>query len=141
MVKYLGAQVNKISAHKKEIKEEVKDLSFTFNAKITNVTEKKKVEGGSIMSAIYSFNIDYNASKKKIADIVFEGEVLMGYPEESAKNLLKEWKKAKKVDKAMLVLVEKFAYEHAVIEAVSVAKTLKLPVPIPLSSLFKKQQS
>ncbi len=140
MVNVVGNQITKLEASKKEVKERVTELNFNIKTKVDKVEVKRKLENDvSLVSAKYSLVIDYVFKKKSIANITFEGEMLFAYSQDAAEKLVKEWKKSKKLERGMAAAVNKIGFEQCLVEAINVARMLKLPNPIPIGNLFRKQ--
>ena len=89
----------------------------------------------------YEFKIDYMLEEPKgqsFGNISIIGEILYADKQDFIKNLVKEWKEDKKLDKGILGMIINIAMNDAQIEAIVQANKIGLPSPLPLPKLKAK---
>lgn len=72
---------------------------------------------------------------KNLGEIEIVGEIVFIEEDKVIKEILKKWKKDKKIDEKLLEFILNVAFEEAQIEALEQAKKVMLPPPIPLPRL------
>lgn len=107
-------------------------ISVKNNVSIKDV-EKKDFSFGKAKQAglqfTFEFTVDYDP---KIAEIILAGEVIDLQDEKRADAIIKEWKKNKKLEPAMMTNILNAVLGKANIQALILSKDMNLPPPIPL---------
>jgi hypothetical protein len=117
--------VEKLSPSKGKIK-------ISNNVTIKNVTEKdlslgKTKEQG--INFIFEFVSKYNPG---IGEIILTGEILYMEPPEKIKEIMKSWKKDKKLPQPVMTNILNNVLVKSNIQALILSQTVSLPPPIPL---------
>ena len=107
-------------------------ISVKNNVAIKDV-EKKDFNFGKSKQAGVQFTFEFSVEyEPKIADILLEGEVIDLVDEKRADTLVKEWKKSKKLEPAVMTNILNTVLGKANIQALILSKDMNLPPPIPL---------
>lgn len=107
-------------------------ISVKNNVAIKDVEKKDFNLGKSKQVGIqftFEFTVDY---EPKIAEIILEGEVIDLQDEKRAEAIVKEWKKSKKLEPAVMTNILNTVLSKANIQALIMSKDMNLPPPIPL---------
>ena len=107
-------------------------ISVKNNVAIKDVEKKDFNLGKSKqvgLQFLFEFTVDY---EPKIADIILEGEVIDLQEEKRADAIIKEWKKSKKLEPAIMTNILNTVLGKANIQALILSKDMNLPPPIPL---------
>jgi hypothetical protein len=134
-MRVIGFNFTKIYAEKHvQIQEE---FSITTNIDIINL-EKEKIDvlkaDEEVLKARFKLNIEYLTKEKKeqkVAEIIFEGEILLLGPEEEIKDILKNWKK-KEMPVPFKAPLFNLILKRCTPKAVHFEEELNLPFHIPL---------
>ncbi|MCD6576302.1 MAG: hypothetical protein J7K73_04050 [Nanoarchaeota archaeon] len=107
------------------------------NISITDIREIKQENMGEnkLILFEYAFSTDYTLEEPKdesLGEIKVVGELLFVEKKEKADEVLKEWKKSKKLKGTLLKLVLNIGFEEAQIEALALSRKVGLPPPVPL---------
>ena len=107
-------------------------ISVKNNVSIKDV-EKNDFNFGKVkqtgLKFTFEFTVDY---EPKIADILLEGEVIDLQDEKRADAIVKEWKKSKKLEPAIMTTILNTVLSKANVQALIMSKDMNLPPPIPL---------
>lgn len=107
-------------------------ISIKNNVAIKDV-EKKDFNFGKSKQAGVQFTFEFTVEyEPKIADILLEGEVIDLVDEKRADSLVKDWKKSKKLEPAVMTNILNTVLSKANIQALIMSKDMNLPPPIPL---------
>lgn len=110
-----------------------RNLRIDNTPKIKSVN-KRKIDalGKDVLEIGFEYECSYkNPEKKKknvVGSIIFKGNIL--YLTENIENILKEWKKSKKLSNEILIPVLNGIIRRCLTKAISTAEELKLPPPI-----------
>lgn len=107
-------------------------ISVKNNVAIKDVDKKDFNFGKSKQAGVqftFEFSVEY---EPKIAEILLEGEVIDLLDEKRADSLVKEWKKSKKLEPAVMTNILNTVLSKANIQALIMSKDMNLPPPIPL---------
>ncbi|MCD6547721.1 MAG: hypothetical protein J7K22_04180 [Nanoarchaeota archaeon] len=113
--------------------DKIKMGKLETNITITNLKELKNEPKAVIFE--YKYNVSYPLAEpkdKKLGEITITGEVLYVGEEKEIQDLLKNWKKDKKVKGTLLARILNAAMTDAQIEAIEQSKKVGLPSPVPL---------
>jgi len=87
------------------------------------------------------FGIEFSWKyEPNIAEIAIGGEVLFLDEEKKAEEIIKNWKKDKKIPQEILAPVIKTALDKATIKALASSQEVGLPAPIPLPKVKIEQK-
>jgi hypothetical protein len=112
-------------------------INISNNISIKNL-EKADITLGQKKQALkydFTFTTQY---KPDIGEILLEGEVIALETEEKAQELLKIWKKDKKLPNQMMTSILNHVLNKCNIQALFMSKELNLPAPIPLPKVQQK---
>ena len=107
-------------------------INIKNNVGIKNVEEADLSLGKSKQSGlrfVFEFTSNY---EPKIGEITLTGEVLYLADDKTVKEVLKGWKKDKKVQKDITAAVLNTVLQKSNIQALMLARDINLPPPIPL---------
>jgi hypothetical protein len=131
----LSFRLKKISGSIGEPKEgEIKITSSI--PQIKEIKEKEIKIGTSkdkVLSIDFAYKVDYEPIKAKIE---IEGEVL--YKDEKQKQILKLWKKEKKIDQDIALPLLNYIFRRCSIASIKIADELQLLPPIKLPEFVRK---
>ena len=127
----IGVNFTKISVEKKSpVKGKV---NISNNVLIKDVVEKDIAPGKNIdqkgVQFIFSFVSKYEPG---VAEINLEGDVLYLGSKNDAEEIVKSWKKDKKVAKEIMASVLNAALAKGIIQALILSQQVNLPSPVPL---------
>lgn len=135
MAKIVGFNLSKVSIEReKGIKGKIEIKS---NLNITDI-KKENLEiskENEVLAFEFSFTINY---EPKIAEIVFQGDVLLMVSPAESKEILKKWKKKEILDSIRLLLFN-IILTKCNIRALQLEEELNLPTHIPLPKLSAQQ--
>ncbi len=107
-------------------------ISVKNNVAVKDV-EKKDFNFGKAAQAGLRFTFEFTVEyEPKIADILLEGEVIDLVDEKRADSIVKEWKKNKKIEPALMTNILNTVLSKSNVQALILSKDLNLPPPIPL---------
>ncbi|MBU0535696.1 MAG: hypothetical protein KKE20_01930 [Nanoarchaeota archaeon] len=115
-------------------------ININNNVSITNVEETNFSFGSAKqkgLKVLFEFKSQYQPD---IAEILFEGNVLDLEDEKSVDDLLKGWKKDKKLPPKVMEPIINSILMKCNIQALIMSKELNLPPPIPLPKVGTKAQ-
>ncbi len=126
----VGFNFTKINAEKSGLPKG--KINIKNNVGIKNVEEADLSLGKSKQTGL-RFVFEFTSSyEPKIGEITLTGEVLYLADEKTVKEILKEWKKDKKVQKDITAAVLNTVLQKSNIQALMLAQDINLPPPIPL---------
>ncbi len=135
----VGFHFSKISIEQKEPLRGKIDIGN--NISIKNVEQQELPFGAKAkqtgLKFMFTFTTRYlNETKKDIAEIMMEGDILYLAPVEEAKSIVDGWKKDKKVsNQEIMASVLNTALARCNIQALLLSDTLGLPSPVPLPTV------
>lgn len=112
-------------------------ISIRNNVSVKNL-EKSELSLGPKKQALkfsFLFTTEY---KPDLGEILLEGEVIDLETEEKADEMLKIWKKDKKLPQTMMAPVLNHVLNKCNIQALILSRELNLPAPIPLPKVAMK---
>lgn len=138
----LGLNFTKISAERSG---DVLQTTVNTNIEFLEV-EKEKLEilkDAEPLRVKYLFSITYNKGEgkkqEKVAEIIFEGTLLLSATLEESKEVLKSWKK-KELSNNFKVPLFNLILKKCSIRALALEEELGIPSHVPLPRLQPKQQ-
>jgi len=114
-------------------------VSINNNVGIKNVEETKL----NINTAKKALKLDFEFSSTydpNIGKILLEGEVIYLIDKDKTEDILKNWKKNKKLDQEMMNSVLNYVLSKCNIEALILSKDMNLPPPIPLPKVGQTKE-
>lgn len=123
----IGFNFEKISAEKH--KDVQGKLSINSNIEIDDITKEKidVFKDKNILKFKFSFTVKYEPG---VADLAFKGSILVVFPEEEEKDILKKFKK-KKVEDAVRIPLFNIILTRSSVKALQMEEDLQLPLHIP----------
>ena len=128
----------KISVERND-KVDAKTKQLKINSKIDiKDIDKEKIEAitEEILKLDFVFSINY---EPKIAEIAFEGSILMTLNKEQSKEMVKQWK-SKKVPDSIRIPIFNFIMTRCNIRALQLEEEMNLPTHIPMPRLSPQNQ-
>jgi hypothetical protein len=125
-----GFSFTKISAERTEGKGAKIDIEN--NVAVKNMEDMKfpfAKPGDKALKVEFEFTSTFSPDYGKIQ---LNGEVLFVESEKTAKDLVKEWKKSKKVKQEFLHVILNAVLQRCNVEAILLSREISLPSPIPL---------
>ena len=134
----LGVNFTKINVEKKGFSQG--KINISNNVTITNV-EKADLSLGDTKKDGLNFTFQFTSKyEPNIAEMLIEGTLVYMEDEKRVKEVLKEWKKNKKVPKELMTNIINNVLVRCNIEALLLSREMNLPPPIPLPKVQQKQQ-
>lgn len=133
----VGFSFTKISAERKEIPRG--KLGIKNNVSVKDVAKTELFLGSmkqNGLKIIFEFKSVY---EPKIGEIVLEGEILDMEDEKIVEDVLKGWKKNKKLPDGLMNMVVNSLLNKCNIQALIMSKELNMPPPIPLPRVGQQQ--
>ena len=129
----VGFNFERVSGEKKNIIS--KEVKIRNNASITNILEEKlPIEGSK--GEVLKFNFEYTTSyEPEIGEIELKGHVLYLDDTKKIKEILKSWKKDKKIPQELMQQLLNTIIRRSSIKALTLSEELNLPPQIPLPKL------
>ena len=129
----VGFNFERVSGEKKNIIS--KEVKIRNNASITNILEEKlPIEGSK--GEVLKFNFEYITSyEPEIGEIELKGHVLYLDDTKKIKEILKSWKKDKKIPQELMQQLLNTIIRRSSIKALTLSEELNLPPQIPLPKL------
>ena len=137
-MKIIGFNFTKISAEKK--KDNFKDLKANNSINILNISEIKQEvikTDEDILAVKFSFGLDYSPD---IANIEFQGNILLSLEQKMAKEVLKKWKSEEVHDDFKIPLFN-IIFRKSSLKALEIEDELNLPLHIQMPALRKSEDS
>ena len=112
------------------------DVNVNSTPSIKNVSKKNipALSMNDVVAIEFTFDINY---QPKIGEITFEGEVL--YKTDKAENIIKAWKKEKKIDSDVTVEILNGVLKKCMSKAIDIANELRLPLPMQFPTVRKAE--
>lgn len=139
----IKTNLREIKAVRNDIKGKVKLGQLKSDILIKDIVEIPQATQGDNSAVVftYEFKTSYNLAEpkgKKLGTIDIVGEIIYVGTNKVITDLVKEWKKDKKIRKEVLQPILNVAFEEAQVEALYQSKKVLLPPPIPLPKLRPK---
>ena len=116
-------------------------INIQNNVGIKNV-EKAELSLGSAKQKGLKISFEFKSTyEPKIAEIVLEGNVLDIEDEKKVDNLLKEWKKSKKLPNEVITPIINSILTKCNIQALVMSRDINLPPPIPLPKVQQQAKA
>jgi len=132
----IGFNLTKISSERFITGELPKERKISTNIEFTNIEkDKPDLLDEEVLKVYFKFSIIY---EPKIADIFFEGVIMLKLPQDQLKKVMKTWKK-KKFDEELQMPLLNFVLNKCSIKALQLEEELNLPPHLKLPTLQKKQ--
>ena len=124
-----------------------KRSAINTNIEFTNI-EKENLEilkDSEALKASFKFSVNYKASpnkdeKNNLAEVSYEGILLLSVSKEESKEFLKSWKK-KEVPKTMVLPLYNFILRKCSIKALQMEEDMGLPPHMPLPQVKSQQNN
>ena len=136
-MKLMGFNFRKISAEKK--KDSFENLNLKTNLDIKNITSVKQgifKMKEELVGVEFSFNIVY---EPEIAELAFEGNILLSLDSKLARDVLKQWKDKKIPDEFRIALFNIILRKSSV-KALMLEDELALPYHFPMPRVSEKKE-
>jgi len=133
-MKIIDLIFSKISSEAMKTKRELKELPKVKADLKTKELEKVDIEGQKerkLLNLSFTFNVDYAPS---LANVIIEGNLIIGASKDEAEEAVKEWKKSKTIDFKIL----NFLLNKCNVRALQLEDDLKLPYHISLPRIRPK---
>ena len=129
----VGFNFERVSGEKKNII--TKEVKIRNNASITNILEEKlPIEGSK--GEVLKFTFEYITSyEPEIGEIELKGHILYLDDTKKIKEILKSWKKDKKIPQELMQQLLNIIIRRSSIKALTLSEELNLPPQIPLPKL------
>ncbi|MFH0978075.1 MAG: hypothetical protein V1837_02110 [Candidatus Woesearchaeota archaeon] len=114
-------------------------INIRNNVSIKDVTRSELDFGSTkqpVLKFIFEFTSDYDP---KVGHITLNGEVVYMENEKKVQDILKEWKKDKRISKDIMANIINNVLAKCNIQALIISKDVNLPPPIPLPKLQPDQ--
>ena len=135
----IGSNLNEFKLIRNEFppKKKIKLGQVKSDIKVTDVQQQDVVIPGISKCLVFNFefSVRYALEEPKneeLGNILVRGTILYVTELEKQNNLLKEWKRSKKVNSDVLKEIVGAALEISQIEALYFARKVLLPPPVPL---------
>jgi hypothetical protein len=127
----VGFNFSKISAEKK--KEPVGKIEVKSNIDLKSVETEKMdmIKDKEVLKFNFNFSINYEPA---IANLLFEGKVLIMFEKEAAKEVLKRWK-TKKLEDEVRIPLYNLILTRCNIKSLQLEEEFLLPTHIPLPKI------
>ncbi len=126
----LGINFTKISVERKDVMKG--KINITNNVSITDI-EKADMDLGAPKSEGLNIRFKFTSTyEPDFAKMAFEGVLIYMDDEKKVKDILKDWKKDKKIEKDFMTNVINSLLNKCNIEALIMSREINLPPPIPL---------
>ncbi len=129
-------QITKVEADRKNMKEDVAKVDVKSNFIISSIKKGKDARIGDYLDIVFKFDVDYTPD---IGSIIVEG--MVWYHSKDLKKDILEEKKGKISLKAEASNeISTAVLQGSLVEAILLAKKVRLPVPIKLPSVNMKEK-
>ena len=127
----IGFNFEKIHAERKNPSKDKIEISSNIN--ISSITEEKTnfIKDQEVLKFNFDFSVDY---KTNVAEILFQGFVLLSLEKGKAKEIIKKWKTKKLSDDVRIPLFN-FILTKSNIKALHLSEELNLPPHIPMPKI------
>jgi hypothetical protein len=130
----VGFNFNKINVER--LKQLQGKININNNIAIKDVEVKDLFLGNlkqNGLKVLFEFGVNYsNDAKEKLANLDFEGEVMLLEEEAKVKEIMKDWQKSKKLSKELTLQVLNTVVSKCNIQAIILSRDLNLPTPVQL---------
>jgi len=133
----VGFSFNKISINRKKKAEAQIKINTNLEIKAIEKENADLFRGKEVFGFPFEFKVNYEPG---FAEIIIEGSILSVLEPNSAKNLLKEWKKKKIPDEIRIPLFN-IILSKCNLKALQLEDDLNLPFHLPLPRLKKSEQA
>lgn len=134
----IGFDFNKIQAERKEIKKNTR-LEIHNKINLTNIEEEKlPIPNQRGLKFFFKFSLEYAPNA---GSIYLEGSVLYTEDNKKVDEILKEWKKTKKISPELMAQLINFIMLKSNIKSVILSQDINLPVHIPMPKVEPGKQN
>ena len=129
----VGFNFERVLGEKKNVI--TKEVKIQNNASITDIIEEKlPIEGskGEVLKFLFEYNTSY---EPEIGEINLKGNILYLDDSKKIKEILKSWKKDKKIPQDLMEQLLNTIIRRSSIRALTLSEELNLPPQIPLPKL------
>ena len=113
------------------------EIKITSSIPKINEIREKEIKIGTknekVLAIDFAYKVDYEPINAKIE---IEGEVL--YKDEKQKQILKLWKKEKKIEETIAIPLLNYIFRRCSIAGIKIADEMQLLPPVKLPELVKK---
>ena len=131
----VGDKVTKINAVRGDL---VKGASIESKPEIKSVTKKELFSAGEKKDGV-SIDYSYTSTYGKESSIEIEGSLFLVGKTKALKELIKNYKKNKKLDENVALVVLRRIFEVEMTNSVIISKAMGLPAPIQLPRVVQKK--
>ncbi|MCX6748335.1 MAG: hypothetical protein NT076_01900 [Candidatus Pacearchaeota archaeon] len=133
----IGFNFEKISAERKQSKKPVANIEVNSNINIKSITQEEidLAKEKHALKFDFEFSINY---KPDLADILFNGFILLLVEKDESKEILKKWK-TKKIDDKIRIPVFNTILTKCNLKALQLEEELSLPTHVPLPKIQQSQ--
>jgi hypothetical protein len=133
----IGFNFEKISAERKKTPEGKIEIKSNINIKSITQDKVELIKDKDVLKFGFEFSVDYTPG---IAELKFEGSVLIIFEKDKTKDILKKWKTKKISDEIRLPLYNMILTKSN-LKALQLEEELGLPTHVPMPRLAPPQNS
>ena len=133
----IGFNFEKISAERKKMPEGKVEIKSNINIKSITQDKIELIKDKDVLKFSFEFFVDYTPG---IAELKFEGSVLIILEKDKVKDILKKWKTKKILDDIRLPLFN-LIMTKSNLRALQLEEELGLPTHIPMPKLAPPQNN
>lgn len=133
----IGFNFTKISAERKKAPEGKIEIKSNINVKAIEPEKVELLKDKDVLKFSFEFSIDYNPS---LANLQFEGFVLMMLEKSQAKEVQKKWK-SKKIEDSVRLPLFNLILTKCNLKALQFEEEFGLPTHVPLPRLAPPQNN
>lgn len=133
----IGFNFEKIAAERKQSKKPVANIEVSSNINITSITQEEidLAKEKHALKFDFDFSINY---KPDLANISFNGFILLLVEKDDAKEILKKWKN-KKIEDKIRIPIFNTVLTKCNLKALQLEEELNLPTHVPLPKIQSQQ--
>lgn len=133
----LGINFNKINVERKDVLKG--KINIANNVSITSI-EKAEMNLGDPKREGLNIRFKFTSIyEPELASMTFEGIMVYLDDEKKVKDILKDWKKDKKIEKGFMADIINALLAKCNIEAIIISREVNLPPPIPMPKVTPAQ--
>ncbi len=134
----VGSQINKVTAERKELKA---GMRVSTNVDILDIDKTDVFIAGekkNVLRVTFRFIVNYGEDGSKIN---LEGSLMYSGESKELEEIIKKWKKDKKIDTEFSIPVLNKAMEVSLIHAILLANNMNLPPPMSFPRVGRKEEN
>jgi hypothetical protein len=131
----VGDKITKINAVRVDL---TRGVSIESKPEITGVTKKELFSAGEKKNGA-SIDYTYTSSYGKESSIAIEGSLFLVGEDKALKDLIKNYKKDKKLDDNVATVVLRRIFEVGMTNSVIISQAMGLPAPIQVPRVVPKK--